>query len=157
MPIRATVAFVHGLGEHILRYNELFEAFAEKGIQTTSYDQRGYGRTGRKSREMGVFGPFSTMVSDVAFLLERARVQGVPMILASKGVFFGGGLTGTLTAIDLICRWAILWAAAWCYTMPRDMPNQLRSKVCWLQVCFGIECISIKLSPLLIAMISPMD
>lgn len=37
----ATVIFIHGLGEHCSRYDEVFGAFANAGIQTTSFDSRG--------------------------------------------------------------------------------------------------------------------
>jgi alpha-beta hydrolase superfamily lysophospholipase len=41
----ATVAFIHGLGEHIGRYDHVFSKFASAGIRVFAYDQRGFGRT----------------------------------------------------------------------------------------------------------------
>lgn len=41
----ATVTFVHGLGEHIARYEHVFSKFAENSIRVFAYDQRGFGRT----------------------------------------------------------------------------------------------------------------
>lgn len=37
----ATLIFIHGLGEHCSRYDEVFGTFAKAGIKTTSFDSRG--------------------------------------------------------------------------------------------------------------------
>ena len=36
--IRATILFLHGLGEHCSRYDEMFALFASHGIKVTSFD-----------------------------------------------------------------------------------------------------------------------
>ncbi|KAF9175019.1 hypothetical protein BGX20_008771, partial [Mortierella sp. AD010] len=41
----ASVVFVHGFGEHIVRYDHVFEEFNKAGIQVSSFDQRGFGKT----------------------------------------------------------------------------------------------------------------
>lgn len=51
--VRATVLFVHGFGEHCSRYNHVFNVFAAHGIKTTSFDQRGFGQTGRRGGILG--------------------------------------------------------------------------------------------------------
>lgn len=38
-----TVLFVHGLGEHSGRYDEVAQAFADTGFRFVAYDQRGHG------------------------------------------------------------------------------------------------------------------
>jgi len=45
VPLRAAIVFVHGLGEHIGRYEHFHPSVAEKGIAVFAYDQRGFGRT----------------------------------------------------------------------------------------------------------------
>lgn len=41
----AAMLFVHGFGEHVGRYSNIFKVLAQGGIQVTGYDQRGYGRS----------------------------------------------------------------------------------------------------------------
>ncbi|KAI8594579.1 putative lysophospholipase-domain-containing protein, partial [Dissophora ornata] len=41
----AAVVFVHGLGEHVVRYDHVFEEFSKAGFQVSGYDQRGFGQT----------------------------------------------------------------------------------------------------------------
>ncbi|KAJ3257252.1 hypothetical protein HK103_004806 [Boothiomyces macroporosus] len=44
--LKATVVFVHGLGEHVTRYDEMFGRFADNGIKVTAFDQRGHSMGG---------------------------------------------------------------------------------------------------------------
>lgn len=44
---------IHGFGEHIGRYDEMFTFFAENGILCYGYDQRGFGQTAQKSHQFG--------------------------------------------------------------------------------------------------------
>ncbi|KAJ3345513.1 hypothetical protein HDU83_004020 [Entophlyctis luteolus] len=43
--IKAQVLFFHGLGEHIQRYDHVFQRFAQAGILVKGMDWRGHGRT----------------------------------------------------------------------------------------------------------------
>ena len=36
---------MHGIGEHIHRYEHVFSAMAQAGIRVFAWDQRGFGRT----------------------------------------------------------------------------------------------------------------
>lgn len=38
--IVASLVFIHGIGEHCSRYNDIFSEFASKGIKVASFDQR---------------------------------------------------------------------------------------------------------------------
>ncbi|CAO1636093.1 unnamed protein product [Parajaminaea phylloscopi] len=40
-----SVVFIHGFAEHVGRYSDTFPAFAAKGIELISFDQRGFGNT----------------------------------------------------------------------------------------------------------------
>lgn len=42
---KATVVFVHGVGEHIIRYRDTFQHFATAGYHCFGYDQRGFGQS----------------------------------------------------------------------------------------------------------------
>lgn len=62
---KATVLFLHGLGEHISRYHSVFSSFAQHGIQITAFDQRGFGKTGAFSSTLGHMGDIHRMIQDV--------------------------------------------------------------------------------------------
>ncbi|KAI8920664.1 hypothetical protein BC831DRAFT_553175 [Entophlyctis helioformis] len=52
-PPRAVVLFFHGLGEHINRYNHVFNHFVSQGIVVKAMDNRGHGRTQRLAELAG--------------------------------------------------------------------------------------------------------
>ena len=43
---KAVVCLVHGLGEHVNRYNHIGEAFARAGYALQGFDLRGHGQSG---------------------------------------------------------------------------------------------------------------
>ncbi|KAJ1768666.1 hypothetical protein IW140_000801 [Coemansia sp. RSA 1813] len=88
-PPVATVTLVHGLGEHIGRYGELGQNFAHAGIQTIGFDQRGFGKTGRRSGCLGHNEGIDTVADDIAFINSRATIDGVPHFLFGHSM---GGL-----------------------------------------------------------------
>lgn len=97
--------FVHGLGEHINRYERLFGEFNRHGIRVHGFDHRGHGRTytmNCKSMKVGHLGEIATAVRDVEVLLRMDRGNGVPRFLVSlhpiKFVF-----------IIALFRWVIVW------------------------------------------------
>ena len=52
---KAVMTFVHGIGEHISRYEDFFSALAKAGITVFAYDQRGFGRTVHLNNGTGEF------------------------------------------------------------------------------------------------------
>ncbi|KAI8836599.1 Alpha/Beta hydrolase protein [Chytridium lagenaria] len=64
-PVVATLVAVHGLGEHISRYDEMFSHLARSGIRVHGFDQRGFGRTGRRSGILGHNDKFERTLLDV--------------------------------------------------------------------------------------------
>ncbi|KAG0070121.1 hypothetical protein BGZ89_001371 [Linnemannia elongata] len=86
----ASVVFVHGLGEHIVRYDHVFEEFNKAGFQVSSYDQRGFGQTGKKSKTLGRTGGYVKAIPDITAALERGTIEGVPLFL--MGHSYGGSL-----------------------------------------------------------------
>lgn len=85
---RATVAVVHGYGEHGGRYRQLGGELAERGFGTVVYDLRGHGRsTGRR----GHVTRFREYLDDTALFLDRARgdAAGRPLFLLGHSM---GGL-----------------------------------------------------------------
>ncbi|KAF9327844.1 hypothetical protein BGZ91_001270, partial [Linnemannia elongata] len=86
----AAVVFVHGLGEHIVRYDHVFEEFNKAGFQVSAYDQRGFGQTGRKSKTLGSTGGYDKAIPDITAALERGKIEGLPLFL--MGHSYGGSL-----------------------------------------------------------------
>ncbi|KAI9592908.1 Alpha/Beta hydrolase protein [Syncephalis fuscata] len=78
---KATVTFIHGLGEHIDRYDQIMRVLAQAGIQSHGYDQRGYGKTGLRNGILGHTEGFKKVLDDVEAANKRARIKGVPHFL----------------------------------------------------------------------------
>ncbi|KAG0239246.1 Alpha/Beta hydrolase protein [Mortierella sp. GBAus27b] len=85
----ASIVFVHGLGEHIVRYDAVFEDFNKAGFQVSSYDQRGFGQTGKRSKHLGDSGGYAKAIPDITAALKRGQIEGVPLFL--MGHSYGGG------------------------------------------------------------------
>lgn len=89
VPLRGVVLLVHGLGEHIGRYEGLAQHLVEWGFAVRGYDQFGHGNTG------GVRGCLPSddrLLDDLTAMVDdtRARVpQGTPLILLGHSL---GGL-----------------------------------------------------------------
>ncbi|ORZ19303.1 Alpha/Beta hydrolase protein [Lobosporangium transversale] len=86
----ASIVFVHGLGEHIVRYDGVFEDFNKAGFQVSAFDQRGFGQTGKKSKTLGCTGGFKKAIPDITAALERGQIEGLPLFL--MGHSYGGDL-----------------------------------------------------------------
>jgi alpha-beta hydrolase superfamily lysophospholipase len=89
VPVRGVVLLVHGLGEHIGRYEGLAQHLVEWGFAVRGYDQFGHGNTG------GVRGCLPSddrLLDDLAVMVDdtRARMaEGTPLILLGHSL---GGL-----------------------------------------------------------------
>lgn len=89
VPLRGVVLLVHGLGEHIGRYEGLAQHLNDWGFAVRGYDQFGHGNTG------GVRGCLPSddrLLDDLTAMVDdtRARVpQGTPLILLGHSL---GGL-----------------------------------------------------------------
>lgn len=109
--IKAMVQFVHGMQEHIGRYDPIMSFLAEKGFLCFGHDHLGHGRTAGAPEELGFMASkdgWKLLVDDVdAFAEEvRTRYPGHRLILLghSMGSFvarlaaakFGSKLTGLI-------------------------------------------------------------
>ncbi|KAL7750554.1 hypothetical protein RI367_003895 [Sorochytrium milnesiophthora] len=113
-PPMATLAFVHGVGEHIHRYEHVFERLAQAGIEVHSYDQRGFGRTYKHSATTSPNSPpaathklqnakghnhgWDCVLEDVRECVERAKKDNIP-------VFVYGHSMGGLVSLDFGRVW----------------------------------------------------
>jgi len=89
-PPRGLLQIVHGMGEHIGRYQTFIEELVHAGLVVYGNDHRGHGRTARSRGELGDFGPggFDLMVKDMVRLSLRAKDENPnqPLILLGHGM-----------------------------------------------------------------------
>jgi alpha-beta hydrolase superfamily lysophospholipase len=88
---RASVVFLHGVGEHIGRYEAAFQSFANQGYSCSGFDQRGFGRS---EGERGYINSFAEYADDLArFIAEIVNKD------AAKPVFLFGHSMGTIVIL----------------------------------------------------------
>ena len=85
-PPRGVVQLVHGISEHIGRYDSFARFLAEHGFAVVGHDHLGHGRTARNPSEFGWFADrdgWKHVVKDVRALRERvgAEYPGLPCFL----------------------------------------------------------------------------
>ena len=110
---RAAIVLVHGLGEHIQRYQYVAEKLNAKGIALLGFDQQGHGKTGGKR---GVINSGTGLMEDItkAINLTRQLFPGVPVFLyghsmgALEVLYYGlngperlAGIIATSPALDV--------------------------------------------------------
>ncbi|KAI7880655.1 alpha/beta-hydrolase [Lichtheimia hyalospora FSU 10163] len=88
--IIAQIVLVHGFGEHIARYDRMFQYLAEHGIQSYGFDQRGFGKSGQKAGDFGNNHGYDTVLCDINAAIHRVKQPDVPLFL--MGHSMGGGL-----------------------------------------------------------------
>ena len=102
---RGVVQLVHGISEHMGRYDGFARFLAEHGFAVTGHDHLGHGRTAANPSEYGWFGEkdgWKYVVKDVRALRERtgAEFPGLPYFLMghSMGSFVvrGGTVDGAI-------------------------------------------------------------
>lgn len=86
---KAVLALVHGLGEHIERYDHVAGFYNENGIALMGFDHRGHGKSEGKR---GHSPDMDALYNDIDLLLQEAtnRYPGIPVIL--YGHSMGGNL-----------------------------------------------------------------
>lgn len=93
---KASVVFLHGVGEHIGRYAEAFQAFSEQGYSCFGFDQRGFGRS---EGERGHVNAFSDYVEDLATFIDDIVSRD-----STKPVFVLGHSMGSIVALAYALR-----------------------------------------------------
>jgi alpha-beta hydrolase superfamily lysophospholipase len=83
--VRGAVHIVHGLGEHVRRYDHLANTLTGAGFVVQGHDTRGHGATIPDGAEPGVIGAegWKASIDDIGVLLDglRADVPCVPVVL----------------------------------------------------------------------------
>jgi alpha-beta hydrolase superfamily lysophospholipase len=114
------VVLVHGMGEHLRRYDHVASALTAQGFAVYGYDHRGHGASRGHNHELGSLGPngWSALVDDLNLVIAHAKSENpdlpVVMVAHSMGSFAtqqflldhaadvnGVALIGT-TALDLL-------------------------------------------------------
>ena len=96
---RGTVLLVHGLGEHMGRYDALALRLNHWGFRVRGYDQHGHGRSDGKP---GTLPTDTRLLDDLAEMVDdtRARVcHGAPLVLLGHSM--GGLVVGRFVALGL--------------------------------------------------------
>lgn len=82
----AHVHIIHGMAEHVGRYEEFASFLAQHGFVVSGHDQRGHGRTAKRNGTQGFFGEFdgfNRVVEDVDEVLKgvQSQIGQLPLIL----------------------------------------------------------------------------
>jgi len=88
---RAIVVLMHGLGEHIGRYEHVAAKFVERGFAMLAFDQQGHGKTAGKR---GVIDPDDSMRRDIEAMLRLAK-----QLAPGKPVFLYGHSMGSMESL----------------------------------------------------------
>lgn len=83
---KALLIYVHDLGDHIGRHQNLVRYFVNKNYAVALYDQRGFGRSKNTKGEGGQFGEFVNDLSSFIHLSRNASPKGTPIFLIGHGV-----------------------------------------------------------------------
>ncbi len=81
-----TIILIHGVSEHMGRWEHVAEFFVENGFEVHGYDQRAHGESGDGTLDIDSFQQF---VDDIAHTIAEVRTQGRPVILYGHSM---GGL-----------------------------------------------------------------
>lgn len=92
----AHIHIIHGMAEHIARYEEFIRFLTDRGFTVSGHDQRGHGRTAKRNGVEGFFAEqdgFSRVVDDVSEVIAEVQQQigELPLVLFghSMGSFVG--------------------------------------------------------------------
>lgn len=138
-PVRAAIVALHGFNDYANAYASVAPIWAEMGIVTYAYDQRGFGRTQGRGLWHGV----EALTHDLAAVtrLVRARHPNLPVAVVGESmgaaVAIAGRTDPTLPRPDadrLILSAPAVWgwsAMAWCERLPMKLAAHT---VPWLEV-----------------------
>jgi alpha-beta hydrolase superfamily lysophospholipase len=71
------VVLVHGMGEHLRRYDHVASALTAQGFEVYGHDHRGHGASLARNHEPGQLGPngWSALVDDLNLVIARAKSE----------------------------------------------------------------------------------
>jgi len=92
---RGTVHLVHGLGEHIGRYELVARALSAAGWDVAGHDHRGHGRSDGPRGTLGAAPGSDSLLVDLALVFDHHRGSGMQVLL---GHSMGGLIAARLVA-----------------------------------------------------------
>lgn len=84
---KAVVVFVHGLGEHLGRYNYLTEKFNNDGFSIYRFDHRGHGHS---AGARAFYEDYNEIIDDVNHIVELAKGENPKLPIYVLGHSMGG-------------------------------------------------------------------
>src|SRR6202022_624590 len=88
--IAGVVVLVHGMGEHVRRYDHVADALTSQGFVVYGHDHRGHGASLAAADEPGQLGPngWSALVDDLNLVIARAKSDhpGLPVVLVAHSM-----------------------------------------------------------------------
>ncbi|MDF1618293.1 alpha/beta fold hydrolase [Petrocella sp. FN5] len=147
-PMKAVVVIVHGLAEHLGRYNETTEALNTAGYGVYRLDNKGHGETGIANGDSGNVEAFAEYYEDIDIIVEMAKADNPGKPVYMIGHSMGGLLTAAygVTYTDKLAGQIISGGATGPYYMAFGLddeafyaavggaealvPNSLTSTVC---------------------------
>lgn len=130
---KAVIQIIHGIAEHVQRYDHFARYLNEQGYLVVAEDHMGHGKSICEATPMGyVAGGWDAMVTDCCRLMERTMAQypGVPYIL------FGHSMGSFLARSVLIKRpdsglaAAIICGSAWMPELVIQSGKMISSLLC---------------------------
>src|SRR5262249_30968830 len=86
----ALVVLVHGMGEHLRRYEHVAHALTSHGFVVYGHDHRGHGASLTAADEPGQLGPngWSALVDDLNLVVARAKSDhpGLPIVMVAHSM-----------------------------------------------------------------------
>jgi alpha-beta hydrolase superfamily lysophospholipase len=86
---KATIGFVHGIGEHVGRYSYVGDYLTRAGYALFSYDLRGHGKSGGRR---GDASSYEALLDDIEILIHRSRSKFPDLPCFLYGHSMGGNL-----------------------------------------------------------------
>ncbi|TKA32399.1 hypothetical protein B0A50_01505 [Salinomyces thailandicus] len=130
--LKARLVFIHGFSDHCNTHDDLFVPLAEKGIICYAFDQRGWGRSVKRTADRGKTGPTAQVMDDItSFLrnqvLNRKEEDALPLFLMGHSMGGQELLTYASTGPkDVLSRIrGFLAEAPWISLHPSTQPLKL--------------------------------
>jgi alpha-beta hydrolase superfamily lysophospholipase len=84
------VVLVHGMGEHLRRYDHVANALTARGFEVYGHDHRGHGASLARNHEPGQLGPngWSALVDDLNLVIAQAKSDhpGLPVVMVAHSM-----------------------------------------------------------------------
>jgi alpha-beta hydrolase superfamily lysophospholipase len=142
---KASVIFVHGVGEHISRYDSVFNAFANQGYSCFGFDQRGFGLSGGERGHMDLF---SEYVEDLAKFIDEIVPKNT-----ETPVFLFGHSMGSIVVLSYALRYAQTHQGLLIFSCPLILDSWLANMGGYVAIALSAIAPRLKFSTL----INPMD